>query len=112
MNTELKRGVYWVRVKSKVHGVIAQRVNGYIVTDAESGLTFGAHYWNGRWRVTELSTGLLVSLPENKPKNAADILPFIERIRPAVLSAMRSHTDTQFFAELIEKAKARDTAGT
>lgn len=101
----MKRGTYWIRCNREKEGIVAVKVNGHIIQDAASGLTFGARFVaGGGWQVTELSTGLLCSTYERKPQNAADIIPFIDRMRGTIVSAMRSHTDAKFFSELIEKA--------
>lgn len=100
----MKRGTYWIRCNREKEGIVAVKATGHIIQDAESGLTFGARFTRGGWQVTELSTGLLCSTSERKPQNAADIIPFIDRMRAAIVSAMRSHTDAKFFSELIEKA--------
>lgn len=100
----MKRGTYWIRCNREKEGIVAVKVAGHIIPDAESGLTFGARFAGREWQVTELSTGLLCSTSEHKPQNAADIIPFINRTRGAIVSAMRSHTDAKFFSELIDKA--------
>ena len=106
----MKKGFYYIRTRQ--HGEEnALKVNGHIIPDPASGLTFGAHFRAGSgWEVTELSTGLLISYGEKKPKNQSDILPFIDRMRPAVLSAMKSHGEStiEHFNDLIRKAKENE----
>lgn len=108
----MKRGTYWIRCNREKEGIVAVKVTGHIIQDAESGLTFGARFVaGGGWQVTELSTGLLTSYGEKKPKNAGDILPFIDRMRPAILSAMKSHGEStiEHFNDLIRRAKENET---
>ena len=85
----MKKGFYHIYTR-KDGKIKIEKVAGYIIPDEKSGLTFGARFRAGNgWEVTELSTGLLISYGEKKPKNAGDILPFVDRMREAVLSAMK-----------------------
>ena len=96
----MKKGFYHIYT-CKDEKIKIEKVAGYIIPDEKSGLTFGARFSarNG-WEVAELSTGLLISYGEKKPKNVDDILRFIAEMRPAVLSTMKSQA--KYFVHIQE----------
>lgn len=105
----MKKGFYHIYTR-KDGKIKIEKVAGYIIPDEKSGLTFGARFRAGNgWEVTELSTGLLISYGEKKPKNADDILRFIDRMREAVLSAMKSQEKHfEHIKEAIREAKENE----
>lgn len=106
----MKKGNYYIYARQ--HGKEkAVKVNGYIIPDPQSGLTFGARFCAGSgWEITELSTGALISTYNRKPKTQKDIPQFINDMREAVLSAMHTHRKTiEKFNDLVEEAKANET---
>lgn len=106
----MKKGFYYIYTR-KNNAIKVEKVAGYIIPDEKSGLTFGTRFRAGNgWEVTESSTGLLISYGEKKPKNAGDILPFIDRMREAVLSAMKSQAKYfEHIQEAIREAKENET---
>ncbi len=107
----MKKGFYYIHTKQ--NGIEkAVKVNGYIIPDPQSGLTFGARFCAGSgWEITELSTGALISAYNRKPKTSKDILQFINDMRPAVCSAIQRPYLQKIaarFNELVEEAKVDD----
>lgn len=107
----MKKGFYYIQVNDKGKRR-AVKVEGYIIPDPQSGLTFGARFTAGNgWEITESSTGLLISTYEHKPKTSKNILQFINDMRAAVLSAMSAchiQKTIENFNDLVEEAKAND----
>lgn len=101
----MKKGQYNILVKYE-DGMSVERVDGYILPDPESGLTFGARYRNRVWEITELSTGLLVTshADPHLVTHREDILPYIDRMRSTVLNLLKTHPESVDRFERVRKA--------
>ena len=101
----MKKGQYNILIQTEGEiGMI--RVDGYILPDPESGLTFGARYRNRVWEITELSTGLLITshADPHLVTNREDILPYIDRMRSTVLNLLKTHPESVDRFERVRKA--------
>lgn len=99
----MKKGKYQIMIRTD--GEIGlSTVNGWIIPDEKSGLTFGARFRAGRWEITELSTGLLItdSAEAHTVKNKILIPHYIEKMRDVITGILKQHHE---YIEKFEKLK-------
>lgn len=108
----MKSGEYYISCSEKDVGKYVRKVSGWIIRDDENKMDFGARWVAHKmWEVTELSTGLLVSAPYNRPADKADIIPFIKRTRSAIVQLMEHWSSNEVYndvKEMIRKAYEED----
>ena len=90
----MKKGKYKILINTKGEiGILT--VNGWIIPDEKSGLTFGARFRAGRWEITELSTGLLITdnAEAHTVKNKILIPHYIEKMRDLIVKLLGEHPE-------------------
>ena len=101
----MKKGKYYIQTRKDGNNR-AELVEGYLLQD-ETGVKYGAKFSAGiGWQITEISTGLLITSFDRRPKNKDDINRFINEMRPAVLSALKGLRGVaEQFKRLVEEAQ-------
>lgn len=85
----MKKSKYYIQTRKdgRLH---AEIVEGYLLQD-KTGIKYGAKFYKGiGWEITEISTGSLITTSNIHPKNKDDISRYINGMRPAVLSVLKS----------------------
>lgn len=100
----MKKGKYYIQTQKDGRNR-AELVEGYLLQD-ETGIQYGAKFNAGiGWQITEISTGCLITTFNRRPKNKDDISRYINEMRPAVLSVLKSKNGREMverFNKLIE----------
>lgn len=104
----MKEGKYYILVRNLNDQPIVQKVDGYILYDEISGLSFGCRYINKTWEITELSTGLLITSKNGTLRKVDDkdmIESYIDEMRTLVLKVLTEHKElVDRFDSLIGKS--------